>query len=276
MKTYTVSNMMYNPDDVIDLEKNTIGKILENKKLSDLSIQCQIKAIQYFPELSNEASDNVKSATTNIYFLSDVALYLWNEWYNNKSSDKVYEKQNDFITYCFPMINGYLFSRSYVMNKNSYSDAFQDCVLIIIEAMSKYDPEQGVSIGRYIQNRLRWDYYNILHEQLDEQAKLVYMEIPNSETYLSDAEIYLSDLKLLIRSICNKSCSIEHKKVLTEILNIIDNEDYLYLFNNLESVLKKRTGVSVEVIRDVRSILKDGFGGYNIEYNTDYNTDYKG
>lgn len=271
--------LMYRKVDVEALEKSIIKEILllpeTEKKLLALSPGFFSKAVLFFPELFEDTELKKKRGKkTNNYFLEDVGKFLWLKWH--KSQD--YKDRNDFLTYCYPLIDGVIFKYQRHKHGLPYSELFQGAIIKIIQALDKFDPMRVVGYTedkRPIYARVYTYFTMILNfgittitmsygaEKLTnvsyENLSKVFGNAPELST---DAGLIFQEFLLVLDSIClDDSLPPETLIVLQTLNNLLkDRVNVHKLVNNLVYTLKNECGVKIKDVTDALDYLKEAFG----------------
>lgn len=138
--------IMYSKIDVEYLEKQTMEKMLDQNPKGPYSDTFLMKSYTLFPEKYPELANKKKRGkkSTN-YFIEDVGKWLWATWKETKTS----ESRNNFLTYCYPLIDGVIFKYQRHKHGLPYEEIFQSAILKIIQAMDKFDPARVVGHDEY-------------------------------------------------------------------------------------------------------------------------------
>ncbi len=269
--------VMYQKTDVDYMEKRIIGEMLEkepNKKYSDSFL---LKAYNLFPEKFPELINKKKRGKkSNNYFIEDVGKYLWTKWHEGKD----YNDRNDFLTYCYPLIDGVIFKYARHKHGLAYEEIFQSAILKIIQAMDKFDPFRVVGkddSGKDIYARVYTYFTMVLNygittitmtygaERITNVSYENISRLFGNEAYSStDASIIFQEFLLVLeylRDSDDELISEMNKKIINKLIELINSpEASSRLVHNLIFTLKNECDVKVKDVVDTLELLKETFG----------------
>lgn len=279
--------LMYNKLEIERLEIRTIARMLDEN--SDFSIKTYsdaflIKAMALFPEKFQEVDLKKKRGKKSTsYFIEDVGKYLWVKWKTSQSVDD----RNDFISYCYSLIDGVIFKYQRHKHGLSYDEIFQSAVLKIMNAMDKFDPDRVVGKddkGNNIYARV-FTYFTMvlsfgictltmLHgaEKITNISYDAISRTVDSNTDgFTDAAIVYQDFLLTLSSILHNETNQfddindTDKLVLEKLLFLLNTPSaHSGLVHNLEYTLKIETGLKQKDISSSLLKLRSHFGPLQI------------
>jgi hypothetical protein len=269
--------IMYNKLDVEYLEKRTIAKMLETNPKGPYSDTFWMKSFFFFPEKFPELVNKKKRGKkSNNYFIEDVGKWLWLQWKATGSADA----QNDFLTYCYPLIDGVIFKYQRHKHGLPYEEIFQSAILKIIHAMNKFDPSRVVGhddTGHPIYARVYTYFTMVLNygittitmahgaEKITNVSLEKFSRLFSNEAYaVTDASIIFQEFLLLLDTLSETNDELiteTNKKVILGLRRMLDTPENLSkLANNLVFSLKNECGVKVKDVTDTLELIKSIFG----------------
>lgn len=268
--------LMYSKLDVEALERVTMREMLQANKSGPYGDAFLIKAAQLFPEMFPELSNKKKRGKkSTIYFIEDVGKYLWAQWKTTGDFDK----RNDFLTYCYPLIDGVIFKYQRHKHGLSYDEIFQGAVLKLIQAIDKFDPNRVVGKddkGRDIYARIYTYATLVLNYGICTITMSYGAEKINNVSYDSlsrviddyqeghtDAHIIYQEFLLFLESLLSvkEELSDPQYEILTALRDLVySKEGNIHVVNNLIGTLKTKTGYSEAEIKDTLQFLREFFG----------------
>ncbi len=287
--------LMYNKLDVEQVEKDAIKEVILKYNVTgdayvdlhavNLTDTIVSRAALYFPEYFSEAylKKKKRAKKSSIYFIEDVAKYLWTKWslFEDKTSDEAFVARNNFLTYCYPLIDGVIFK--YQRHKYlPYDEIFQNAVIKIIEAMPKFDPKRIVGTddnGKPIYARVYTFFVLVTNYglatitmahgayKLQNLSYDVISRVLGDPEGFTDATIIYQEFLLFLESILeNQELHAdkfsEQDFIILETLSTLlsDVEMQPRLTNNLEYTLRMETKFKQAEIVSCLHKLKDFFG----------------
>lgn len=267
---------MYQKAEVEYLEKRTMEKMLKKCPDGPYSDTFLMKAYVLFPErypeLANKKKRGKKSSN---YFIEDVGKYLWLEWYKNQTA----ENRNDFLTYCYPLIDGVIFKYQRHKHGLAYEEIFQGAILKIINAMDKFDAARIVGTdesGKPIYARIYTYFTMVLNYGITTitmahgAEKITNISFENvsrlfgNEAFaVTDASVIFQEFLMLLESLSTDDELITetNKKVIDGMLRLIKSpENTSRLVHNLVFTLKNECDVKVADIISTIDLIKELFG----------------
>jgi len=269
--------VMYQKTDVDFMEKRIIGEMLEKAPNNKYSDSFLLKAYNLFPEKFPELANKKKRGKkSNNYFIEDIGKYLWTKWKENKD----FNDRNDFLTYCYPLIDGVIFKYARHKHGLAYEEIFQGAILKIIQAMDKFDPLRIVGkddndnpiyarVYTYFTMVLNYGITTITMTYGNERITNVSYEnisrLFGNEAYSStDASIIFQEFLLVLeylRDLNDELISETNKKIINKLLELINSpEASSRLVHNLIFTLKNECDVKVKDVVDTLELLKETFG----------------
>jgi hypothetical protein len=273
--------IMYNKFEVEYLEKKTMEKMLNISPTGPYSDTFLMKAYclfpEKYPELANKKKRGKKSSN---YFIEDVGKYLWLTWHRNPTP----ENRNDFLTYCYPLIDGVIFKYQRHKHGLAYEEIFQGAILKIINAMDKFDPERVVGVddnGKQIFARIYTYFTMVLNYGITTitmahgAEKITNISLENvsrlfgNEAFaVTDASVIFQDFLLLLETLNNSEYTSNeelitdtNKKVITAMLKLIKApENTSRLVHNLKFTLKSECDIKMVDIDSTIDMIKREFG----------------
>lgn len=247
--------IMYNKLDIEILEKLTMKYMLSHN-LGPFSTAFNIKAALFFPDLYPDNSKKKRGKKPSIYFIEDVAKFLWEKW----NISRLPSDRNDFLTYCYPLIDGVIFKYQRHKHGLSYDEIFQSAVIKIIQAMDKFDPKRIVSTddkGNPIYARVFTYFTMILNYSITTLTMTYGAEKLTNSSYeylarslghepedMSDAAIIFQEFLIFLDSIL--------------LVDDLLTESEIDVFTALRTLLKSQNGmlqVSVNPIVAIKPLL---------------------
>jgi hypothetical protein len=269
--------ILYSKIDVDFMEKRIIGEMLDKFPNNKYSSSFLLKAYSLYPEKYPSLADKKKRGKkSNNYFIEDVGKYLWTKWHDSKD----YNDRNDFLTYCYQLIDGVIFKYARHKHGLAYEEIFQSAILKIIQAMDKFDPNRVVGTddrGNPIYARVFTYFVMILNygittitmnygaERITNVSYDNISRLFGNEAYLStDAPIIFQEFLLVLEYLSNIEDDLItplNKKIITKLLELIHiPEAGPRLANNLVFTLKNECGVKIKEVQDALELLKETFG----------------
>lgn len=269
--------IMYSKLDVEYLEKRAMEKMLANNPTGPYSDTFLMKSYSLFPEKYPELANKKKRGkkSTN-YFIEDVGKWLWANWKESKSP----EDRNDFLTYCYPLIDGVIFKYQRHKHGLPYEEIFQSAILKIIQAMDKFDPARVVGHddnGNPIYARVYTYFTMVLNygittitmahgaEKITNVSLENFSRLFGNEAYaVSDASIIFQEFLLLLETLSETNDELiteTNKKVILGLRRMLNSsESTSKLVHNLVFSLKNECGVKVKDVTDTLELIKSVFG----------------
>lgn len=274
--------IMYDKLDIERLEKKTIALMLKE----DLTTPVQhtdaflIKAMALFPEQFQEVELKKKRGKKSTsYFIEDVGKYLWLKWKISQTP----EDRNNFVSYCYTLIDGVIFKYQRHKHGLAYEEIFQSAVLKVIHAMDKFDPDRVVGKddkGNNIYARVFTYFTMVLSfgictitmahgaEKITNVSYDVIARTIDSHTDgFTDAAVVYQDFLLTLGSIVNdendmfEDITENDKLILDKLLTLLNNPgSHSGLVHNLEYTLKTETGLKQKEILACLIKLRSLFG----------------
>lgn len=273
--------IMYSKQEVENIERNTVKKILTSTpkdKYSTFSDSLTIKCFIYFPDCLqyfSEKQQKKKGKKTSIYFSEEVGRYLWDTW--NASKD--FDDRNNFLTYCFPLVDGVIFKYARHKHGLSYDEIFQNAVIKIMNAVDKFDPTRQVGtddkgnpifarIYTYFTMVLNYGITTITMQYGAEKIHNISYETlcnmlgfdGNSST---NAQIIYQEFLVFLDSIKNaEEFSGTNKKIILALYTHLTTKssELHKIANNLIFTLKNECDVKIKDVTDTLEIIKNMFG----------------
>ena len=269
--------IMYNKCDVDYMEKRIIKEMLELAPLGPYSDSFLLKAFALFPEKFPELSAKKKRGKkSNNYFIEDVGKYIWSKW----NSARSFDDRNDFLTYCYPLIDGVIFKYARHKHGLAYEEIFQSAILKIIQAMDKFDPFRVVGKddkGNPIYARVYTYFTMVLNYGITtitmthgaeritnvsyENVSRLYGEELSSST---DATIIFQEFLLVLETLAESEdelISDINRKIINKLNDLLHSpEASSRLVHNLVFTLKNECEVKVKDVVDTLELLKTVFG----------------
>lgn len=272
--------IMYNKADVERLERATISEMLELEPTAKYSDAFMIKAYQLYPDKFPElASKKKRGKKSGIYFIEDVAKYLWSKWNISREADQ----RNDFLTYCYPLIDGVIFKYQRHKHGLAYEEIFQGAILKIIQAMDKFDPARVVGRddnGNPIYARVYTYFTMILNFGLttitmaygaEKISNCSYEQLSNlmgiEVDHVTDASTVFSDLLMVLDSLIIsedvvEDCHLDIYKSLQK--HLTSAEGQMKIKTNIISTIRADVECKAADITSALEILKNHFGPFEI------------
>lgn len=269
--------IMYSKLDVEYLEKRAMEKMLAENPSGPYSDTFLMKSYVLFPEKYPELANKKKRGkkSTN-YFIEDVGKWLWSNWKISKSP----EDRNDFLTYCYPLIDGVIFKYQRHKHGLPYEEIFQSAILKIIQAMDKFDPARVVGHddnGNPIYARVYTYFTMVLNygittitmahgaEKITNVSLENFSRLFGNEAYaVSDASIIFQEFLLLLETLSETNDELiteTNKKVILGLRRMLNSsESTSKLVHNLVFSLKTECGVKVKDVTDTLELIKSVFG----------------
>ena len=268
---------MYSKFEVEYLEKKTMERMLNVSPSGPYSDTFLMKAYTLFPEkypeLANKKKRGKKSSN---YFIEDVGKYLWMEWNKNQTP----ENRNDFLTYCYPLIDGVIFKYQRHKHGLAYEEIFQGAILKIINAMDKFDAGRIVGTddnGKPIYARIYTYFTMVLNYGITTitmahgAEKITNISLENvsrlfgNESFaVTDASVVFQEFLMLLETIFESDDELiteTNKKVIGGMLKLIKSpENTSRLVHNLVFTLKNECDVKVADIQATIELIKSLFG----------------
>jgi hypothetical protein len=269
--------VMYEKLSVDFMEKRIIGEMLEKNPNNKYSDSFLLKAYSLFPDKFPElASKKKRGKKSNNYFIEDVGKYLWLKWYETRD----YDVRNDFLTYCYPLIDGVIFKYARHKHGLAYEEIFQSAILKIIQAMDKFDPMRIVGSddkGNLIYARVYTYFTMVLNYGIttitmtygaEKITNISYDNVSRlcgNEAYQStDASIIFQEFLLVLeylRDVNDDLISPMNKKIIGKLLDLVKSpEASARLVHNLIFTLKNECDVKIKDVVDTLELLKETFG----------------
>jgi len=269
--------VMYDKLAVEYMEKRIIKEMLDkypNDKYSDsFLLKAYLLFPDRFPELANKKKRGKKS---NNYFIEDVGKYLWTKWHDTKD----YDARNDFLTYCYPLIDGVIFKYARHKHGLAYEEIFQSAILKIIQAMDKFDPKRIVGTddnGRDIYARVYTYFTMVLNygittitmtygaERITNVSYENVSRLYGNEAYsVTDGPVIFQEFLLVLETLKDSDdelISDMNKMIITKLLELLKSpEASSRLVHNLLFTLKNECGVKVKDVVDALELIKMIFG----------------
>lgn len=273
--------IMYSKQEVENIEKAAVRKLLTTTpkdKYHTFSDSLTIKCFNYFPECIeyfSERQQKKKGKKTTIYFSEEVGRYLWDTWNTSKNFDD----KNNFLTYCFPLVDGVIFKYARHKHGLAYDEIFQNAVIKIINAVDKFDPNRQVGtddkgnpiyarIYTYFTMVLNYGITTITMQHGAEKIHNVSYETlcnmlgfdGNSST---DAQIIYQEFLVFLNTIKNADEFTDtHKKIVLALYTHLTskNSELHRIANNLIFTLKNECDVKIKDVTDTLEIIKNMFG----------------
>lgn len=276
--------IMYNKLEVERLEKITIKQMLIADSLSKVPVVHSdaflIKAMALYPEVFKETELKKKRGKKSTsYFIEDVGKYLWVKW----NLSKLATDRNNFVSYCYTLIDGVIFKYQRHKHGLAYEEIFQSAVVKVIHAMSKFDPDRIVGKddkGNNIYARIFTYFTMVLSfgictitmaygaEKITNVSYDAISRTMNSDTDgFTDAAVIYQDFLLTLGSILHDPYEqfediTEMDRLVLEKLVLLLNKpaSHAGLVHNLEYTLKVETGLKQKDIASCLIKLRSHFG----------------
>jgi len=270
--------IMYTKTSVEYLEKKTMEAMLELSPKGPYSDTFLMKSYLLFPEKYPELANKKKRGkkSTN-YFIEDVGKYLWSTW----KDDPTPANRNNFLTYCYPLIDGVIFKYARHKHGLPYEEIFQGAILKIIHAMDKFDPKRQVGTddyGKPIYARVYTYFTMVLNYGITtitmahgaEKITNVSLEnvsriFGNEAFAVSDASVIFQEFIIFLETLSNSEnselISEVNKKIINGLLKAIRSpEATSRLVHNLVFTLKNECDVKVADVISTLELIKNLFG----------------
>lgn len=269
----------YNKLDVEILEKYTIKDMIVKEPDTEYSDSFKIKANHFYPEYFTEFMAKRKKKKNLNYFIEDVGKYLWCKWNDNQTP----ENRNDFLTYCFQLIDGVIFKYQRHKHGLSYEEVFQGAVLKIIAAMDKFDPMRKVGEdekGKILYARVFTFFTMILNygvctitmahgaEKISnasyEQLSRTLGQTPDT---ISDAGLIYQDFLIFLDTLLADEDELSDNQLLvfTSLKELLNTPSGMFsVSTNMMNAIREKTALKVKDISDAMSFLKEMFGNLRI------------
>ena len=273
---YSYRILMYSKIDVDIVEKFAIKTMLLENDPSINNENFISKAILLFPEYyKNKELKKRRGKKSSNYFIEEIGKWLWKRWMVTKSI----EDRNNFVTYCYTLIDGVIFKYGRHKHGLSYEEIFQSAVIKIIQAMEKYDPERKVvedDKGNPIYARIYTYFTMVLNYGIttitmahgaDKLSNVSYEQLSrilgDEPDHISDAQTVFQDFLIFLDSIifsedCQSEVQLAIYKELQRMLS--SQKDLMFIANNLFSTIKERLNCKQSEIIAALQYLKMQFG----------------
>lgn len=276
--------IMYNKADVDKLEKQTIKQMLLLDSTSKTPVKHSdaflIKSMSLFPEYFKETELKKKRGKkSNSYFIEDIGAFLWNKWKLSQTS----VDRNNFVSYCYTLIDGVIFKYQRHKHGLAYEEIFQSAILKVIHAMDKFDPNRIVGKddkGNNIYARVFTYFTMVLSfgictitmahgaEKITNVSYDAISRTMDSNTDgFTDAAVIYQDFLLTLGSILHdpheqfEDITDMDKIVLDKLLLLLNRPaSHSGLVHNLEYTLKIETGLKQKDIASCLVKLRSHFG----------------
>ena len=201
---------------------------------------------------------------------------MWSKW----NVSKAFEDRNDFLTYCYPLIDGVIFKYARHKHGLAYEEIFQSAILKIIQAMDKFDPFRVVGkddkgnpiyarVYTYFTMVLNYGITTITMTYGEERITNVSYEnisrLFGNEAYsVTDASIIFQEFLLVLETLSESDdelISDMNKKIINKLKELLHSpEASSRLVHNLIFTLKNECDVKVKDVVDTLELLKTVFG----------------
>jgi hypothetical protein len=273
--------IMYDKTLVEQLEQATIRNMLdENQTISNYSDAFLLKAMSLFPERFPEMElKKRRGKKSSSYFIEDVGKYLWLKWKISQTT----EDRNNFVSYCYSLIDGVIFKYQRHKHGLAYEEIFQSAVLKLIHAMDKFDPERVVGktdkgndvfarVFTYFTMVLSFGICTItMAHGAEKITNLSYDSIARTISShtdgFTDAAVVYQDFLLTLGSILHdendmfEDITDQDRLVLRTLVDLLNKPaSHPGLVHNLEYTLKTETGLKQKEIASCLIKLRSCFG----------------
>ena len=269
--------ILYSKIDVEYMEKRVIGEMLDKFPADKYSSSFLLKAYSLFPEKYPElAGKKKRGKKSNNYFIEEVGKYLWTKWHDSKD----YNDRNDFLTYCYQLIDGVIFKYARHKHGLAYEEIFQSAILKVIQAMDKFDPERIVGTddkGKPIYARVFTYFTMVLNygittitmthgaERITNVSYENVSRLCGNEAYAStDASIIFQEFLLVLETLKESEdelISDTNKKIISKLSEILKSSAASSrLVHNMIFTLKNECDVKVKDVVDTLELIKTVFG----------------
>ena len=268
--------VMYDKISVEFMERRIIKEMLELNPTGPYSTTFLLKASALFPEKFPEFNTKKRGKKSTNYFIEDVGKYLWAKWY----SGRAFDDRNDFLTYCYPLIDGVIFKYARHKHGLAYEEIFQSAIIKIIQAMDKFDPARVVGkddngnpiyarVYTYFTMVLNYGITTITMAHGAERITNVSYEnvsrLCGEEAYsVTDASIIFQEFLLVLETLEESEdelISETNKKVISKLRVLLKSPEFSSkLVHNLLFTLKNECDVKVKDVQDALDLIKTVFG----------------
>lgn len=275
--------IMYDKLDVERLERNTIKCMLDEMPvivMGNHSDAFLLKAMALFPDRFQEMElKKRRGKKSTSYFIEDVGKYLWLKWKDSQTA----EDRNNFVSYCYTLIDGVIFKYQRHKHGLAYEEIFQSAILKVIHAMDKFDPNRVVGkddkgndvfarVFTYFTMVLSFGICTITMAHGAEKITnlsydVIARTIDSHTDGFTDAAVVYQDFLLTLGSILHdendmfEDITDQDRLVLGTLVDLLNKPtSHSGLVHNLEYTLKTETGLKQKEIASCLVKLRSHFG----------------